>query len=227
MAEQILLLEDDKTIMQGLLYALTSEGYQVVAADCCAAARELLVGRQFDLLLLDVMLPDGSGYDICRAARKKSDVPVVFLTASDDELSVVMGLDMGGDDYITKPFRLRELLSRIRSVLRRTQRAQDEQEVLRFGRLCIYPRRAAVQVGAQEVALTAVEYRLLLTFAAHPGQVLTRNQLLEGIWDIDGDFVGDNTLTVYIKRLREKLAEAGDAARITTLRGLGYRMEER
>ena len=172
-------------------------------------------------------MPDGSGYDICRAARKKSDVPVVFLTASDDELSVVMGLDMGGDDYITKPFRLRELLSRIRSVLRRTQRAQDEQEVLRFGRLCIYPRRAAVQVGAQEVALTAVEYRLLLTFAAHPGQVLTRNQLLEGIWDIDGDFVGDNTLTVYIKRLREKLAEAGDAARITTLRGLGYRMEER
>lgn len=227
MAEQILLLEDDKTIMQGLLYALTSEGYQVVAADCCAVARELLDGRQFDLLLLDVMLPDGSGYDICRAARKKSDVPVVFLTASDDELSVVMGLDMGGDDYITKPFRLRELLSRIRSVLRRTQRAQDEQEVLRFGRLCIYPRRAAVQVGAQEVVLTAVEYRLLLTFAAHPGQVLTRNQLLEGIWDIDGDFVGDNTLTVYIKRLREKLAEAGDAARITTLRGLGYRMEER
>lgn len=227
MAEQILLLEDDKTIMQGLLYALTSEGYQVVAADCCEAARELLDGRQFDLLLLDVMLPDGSGYDICRAARKKSDVPVVFLTASDDELSVVMGLDMGGDDYITKPFRLRELLSRIRSVLRRTQRAQDEQEVLRFGRLCIYPRRAAVQVGAQEVALTAVEYRLLLTFAAHPGQVLTRNQLLEGIWDIDGDFVGDNTLTVYIKRLREKLAEAGDTARITTLRGLGYRMEER
>ena len=223
MAEQILLLEDDKTIMQGLLYSLTSEGYQVVAADCCATARALLAGRQFDLLLLDVMLPDGSGYDICRAARENSDVPVVFLTASDDELSVVMGLDMGGDDYITKPFRLRELLSRIRSVLRRAQRAQDEQEVLRFGKLCIYPRRATVQ----EVPLTAVEYRLLLTFAANPGQVLTRNQLLEGIWDIDGDFVGDNTLTVYIKRLREKLAEAGDTARITTLRGLGYRMEER
>ena len=223
---RILLVEDDKSIIMGLKYSLESEGYTVTAAESQADALEALERGPYELLLLDVMLPDGSGYEVCRQAKAQADMPVIFLTACDEEVSVVMGLDMGADDYITKPFRVRELLSRIRSVLRRTERAAAP-VVWQFGRLAIYPQRAYVTVKGQEVTLTALEYRLLLTFAANAGQVLSRGQLLEGIWDVAGNFVNDNTLTVYIKRLREKLAAAGDEGRITTVRGLGYRLEVR
>ncbi len=220
----ILLVEDDKSIIMGLAYSLESEGYTVTAAESQAQALEALEAGTYDLLLLDVMLADGSGYEICRQAKARADVPVIFLTACDEEVNVVMGLDMGADDYITKPFRVRELLSRIRSVLRRSERSAAP-VVWQFGQLAIYPQRAYVTVGGQEVVLTALEYRLLLTFAANAGQVLSRAQLLEGIWDVAGNFVNDNTLTVYIKRLREKLAAAGDEGRIMTVRGLGYRLE--
>lgn len=223
-AVHILLTEDDKSIIMGLVYSLEGEGFTVTTAESKEEALAALATERFDLLLLDVMLPDGSGYDICQAAKAKADVPVIFLTACDEEVNVVMGLDMGADDYITKPFRIRELMSRIKSVLRRTERS-SEALVWRFGPLTIWPKRAYVTVGEQEVVLTALEYRLLLTFAANAGQVLSRNQLLEGIWDVAGNYVNDNTLTVYIKRLREKLAEAGDDGRITTVRGLGYRLE--
>lgn len=221
---RILLVEDDRTIAAGLCYSLQAEGYQVEHCATCAGALEQVEAGGWDLLLLDLTLPDGSGYDICRRAKALGDTSVVFLTACDEEVSAVMGLDMGADDYVTKPFRLRELLSRIKSVLRRSGRGGGEAP-LTFGALTICPQRAQVRFAGRELALTALEYRLLLTFAAHPGQVLTRGQLLEGIWDMAGNFVNDNTLTVYIKRLREKLAAAGDEGRISTVRGLGYRME--
>lgn len=221
---RILLVEDDKSIIMGLKYSLESEGFSVMVAENQAQALAALKRETYELLLLDVMLPDGSSYEVCRQAKAQADVPVIFLTACDEEVNVVMGLDMGADDYVTKPFRVRELLSRIRSVLRRSERTSDP-VVWQFGPLAIHPKRAYVTVNGQEVALTALEYRLLLTLAANAGQVLSRAQLLEGIWDVAGNFVNDNTLTVYIKRLREKLAAAGDEERITTVRGLGYRLE--
>ena len=221
---RILLVEDDKSIIMGLKYSLESEGFSVMVAENQAQALAALKRETYELLLLDVMLPDGSGYEVCRQAKAQADVPVIFLTACDEEVNVVMGLDMGADDYVTKPFRVRELLSRIRSVLRRSERTSDP-VVWQFGPLAIHPKRAYVTVNGQEVALTALEYRLLLTLAANAGQVLSRAQLLEGLWDVAGNFVNDNTLTVYIKRLREKLAAAGDEERITTVRGLGYRLE--
>lgn len=218
----ILLLEDDSDIALGLIYSLESEKHTVQHCVNCAAAY-LALPQYFDLLLLDITLPDGSGYDIFRAARAKADVPVIFLTARDEEANVVMGLDMGADDYITKPFRVRELLSRIQNVLRRS-RATASGEIT-LGPLRICPARAQVLIHEQDILLTAMEYRLLLNFAAHPGCLFSRSQLLESIWDVDEAFVNDNTLSVYIKRLREKLTAAQPTVEIITIRGLGYRLE--
>jgi DNA-binding response OmpR family regulator len=223
----ILLVEDDKTIVMGLEYSLQQEGYDVIS--CCNAkdAEKAVHWQAFDLALLDLSLPDGSGYDICRQIREKSDVPIVFLTACDDEVNVVMGLDMGADDYITKPFRVRELMSRLRGVLRRAEKSDETKDELRLGLLVINTRQARVTRDGEELLLTALEYRLLLTFAVHPGQVLSRTQLLEGIWDIAGDFVSDNTLSVYVRRLREKIEDdPNNPTLIHTVRGLGYRAGE-
>ncbi|WP_058303126.1 response regulator transcription factor [Gorillibacterium timonense] len=230
----LLLVEDDKTIATGLDYSLTQEGYTVTVCHTLSSAQQALVtgavgSKAFDLLLLDLSLPDGSGYELCRQAKTESDVPVIFLTACDDEVNVVMGLDMGADDYITKPFRLRELMSRIHSVLRRYSKtaASSMKTTLQLGPIRIQLLEAKVYKHEQEILLTPLEYRLLLTFANHTGQVLTRSQLLEGIWDLAGDFVNDNTLTVYIKRLREKLEDdPANPALIHTVRGLGYRVGE-
>jgi two-component system response regulator VicR len=223
----ILLVEDDKTIVMGLEYSLQQEGYGVICCYNTADALKAVREKSFDLALLDLSLPDGSGYDICRSIRESGDTPVVFLTARDEEVNVVMGLDMGADDYITKPFRVRELMSRIRGVLRRAEKTDGPNDELRLGRLVINTRQARVTRGGEELMLTALEYRLLLTFAAHPGQVLTRSQLLEGIWDIAGDFVTDNTLSVYVRRLREKVEDDPNSpALIQTVRGLGYRAGE-
>lgn len=222
----ILLVEDDRTIALGLEYTLRAEGYGVrVCATKEEALTALASGAAFDLALLDLTLPDGSGYDVCAVIRRQGDMPVVFLTAVDDEANVVMGLDMGGDDYITKPFRVRELLSRIRTVMRR--RSQSSGEVLHLHGLAVNTAQARVSRGGEEIPLTALEYRLLLTFLQNEGQLLTRRQLLEGVWDVSGDFVTDNTLTVYIKRLREKIEEDPQNPRIIqTVRGLGYRAGE-
>lgn len=223
---RILVVEDDAAIASGLLYALGQEGFEALS---CAAAKETvrrLETEAFDLILLDVSLPDGNGYDLCKLIKAKKDIPIIFLTACDDEVNIVMGLDMGADDYITKPFRIRELISRIRTVLRRFGKQEEKREVIAFGNICIYPAKAQVYKDNHEVLLTALEYRLLLTLAGHRGQVLTRSQLLEGIWDISGDFVNDNTLTVYMKRLREKLESDPQNPRlIKTVRGLGYKLE--
>ncbi len=224
----ILLVEDEKTISMGLDYSLRQEGYDVILCANAAQARDAIGTKHFDLALLDLNLPDGSGYDLCRLIRASGDTPVVFLTAFDDEVNVVMGLDMGADDYISKPFRVRELMSRLRTILRRSEKSQDSADVLQLGDVTINTKQAKVTRNGDEIPpLTALEYRLLLTLAAHSGQVLSRSQLLEGIWDIAGEFVNDNTLSVYIKRLREKLGDDPQSPRlIQTVRGLGYRAGE-
>ena len=224
MLMKLLFVEDDQAIAMGLVYTLKKEGYEVVWCDHKRSALQQLDQQTFDLLLLDVGLPDGSGYDICTYAKSRQDVPVLFLTALDDEGNVVMGLDMGGDDYITKPFRINELLSRMRSVQRRYHR--QEEDIVQIQYLSIYPKQGKVYREQEEVLLTALEYRLLMVFINHPQQVLSRSQLLEGIWDAAGDFVNDNTLTIYIKRLREKLErDPQNPSIIVTVRGLGYRLE--
>ena len=226
--KNILLVEDDKSIILGLMYSLETEGYSVLSATTVSDATRLLSSKHFDLILLDLSLPDGNGYDVCRVAREKAEIPVIFLTACDDEVNVVMGLEMGADDYITKPFRLRELLSRIKTVLRRNERQADNAGIIKVDDLMININAGKVTRDGTELFLTALEYRLLLTLLNHEGQILSRNQLLEGIWDIGGDFVNDNTLTVYIKRLREKIEhDPTDPKIILTVRGLGYRLGDR
>lgn len=218
----ILIVEDDSVIAQGLAYALEGEGWQTAAAATAAAARQMISERTFDLILLDVTLPDGTGYELCKLIKSKSDTPMIFLTACDDEVNVVMGLDMGADDYVTKPFRIRELISRIKTVLRRTG-GQKHQDMVTIGDVTVNLVQAKVYKDQQEVLLTALEYRLLLTLILNRGQVMSRNQLLESIWDVSGDFVNDNTLTVYMKRLREKLEDVPASPKlIKTVRGIGY-----
>lgn len=222
---KILLVEDDKTIAQGLEYSLQQEGYTVVLCHDVASGKLAFPGHNFDLCILDLTLPDGSGYELCRLARERWDIPVIILTACDDEVNVVMGLELGADDYITKPFRVRELSARIKSVMRRYQKGNNTRNVIETGNIRINTLDAKVYKNGQEIALTALEYRLLLTFINNEGQVLTRNQLLEGIWDVAGDFVNDNTLTVYIKRLRDKLEEdPQNPVFIKTVRGMGYKV---
>ncbi|WP_054957979.1 response regulator transcription factor [Paenibacillus dakarensis] len=229
----ILLVEDDKTIADGIQYSLEQDGFTTIICHDVDSARHVIAERleQISLCLFDLSLPGGSGYDLCRLVKERSDLPVIFLTAIDDEVNVVMGLDMGADDYITKPFRIRELTSRIKSVLRRYQYSQQvtqsmhSKSYIEIGDVQISTLEAKVYKQGNEVPLTALEYRLLLIFANHIGQVLSRAQLLEGIWDIAGDFVNDNTLTVYIKRLREKLEDnPGQPTLIKTVRGLGYKV---
>lgn len=223
---KILLVEDDKTIATGLEYSLQQEGYATVICYDFESAKQLIMERmnEFSLYLFDLSLPDGSGYDLCKLVKEHSDLPVIFLTAIDDEVNVVMGLDMGADDYITKPFRIRELLSRIKSVMRRYDKSAQVQKTITIQQIHINTLQGKVYKRGEEVLLTALEYRLLLTFASHIGQVLSRDQLLEQIWDVAGDFVNDNTLTVYIKRLREKLEDNPQEPKIIqTVRGLGYK----
>lgn len=224
---KVLLVEDDRTIAAGLEYSLRQEEYGTIVCYDVESAKAMIDDRlgEIDLCLFDLSLPDGSGYDLCEMVKKRDDKPVIFLTALDDEVNVVMGLDMGADDYITKPFRVRELLSRIRSVLRRYQKKSSQANVwMDIEDIRINTLEGKVYKNGDEVVLTALEYRLLLIFANHVGQVLTRAQLLDRIWDVAGDFVNDNTLTVYIKRLREKLEDHPQRPTIIkTVRGMGYK----
>lgn len=221
---RILIVEDDKTIAMGIEYALQQEGFETQVCHSAGSARESINSSDYDLIILDVSLPDGNGFELCKMIREKGNTPVIFLTVRDEEVNVVMGLDMGADDYITKPFRVRELVSRIKSVLRRYDGQAAGSVEINIGDVRINPKEARVYKNGRELLLTALEYRLLLILARNGGQVLTRTQILEGIWDVAGDFVNDNTLSVYIKRLREKIED--DPARpaiIKTVRGLGYR----
>lgn len=220
---KILFVEDDRIIASGLCYSLEQEGYQVTHCLNVEQSKAAIKSQNFDIAILDINLPDGSGYELCKIIKARDDIPVIFLTAIDDEVNVVMGLDMGADDYITKPFRVRELLSRIQSVSRRYGKKEAAKTRIDFNGIKIDTAQAKVYKDQQELSLTSVEYRLLLIFANNPGRVLTRQQILEALWDFAGDFVNDNTLTVYIKRLREKIEDdVRDPRIIKTVRGIGY-----
>lgn len=216
----VLLVEDEGIIARPLASLLRAEGWTVETAATAARARELIAQCAFDAALIDLGLPDGSGYEVCRAVRKAGDAAVIILTARSDEDSVVRALEEGADDYVAKPFRARELVSRLRAVLRRRGAKRE----YRFGALAIDAQAAQVTVNGTPVALTAQEYRLLLLLVSHAGRVWERGQLLQALWDDGGAFVEDNTLTVTVKRLREKLGAEG--ARIATVRGIGYRWED-
>jgi DNA-binding response OmpR family regulator len=207
----------------GVEYSLKQDGFQVSLANHLEQARDLLKRQSFDLVLLDLGLPDGNGYELCKEIRAVEDTPIIILSARDEESSIVLGLDLGADDYIAKPFRLRELISRIKAVLRRRGPVDAGDRTLTCGDVTVFTQQVKVYKNGREVLLTALEYRLLLTLLLNQGRVLTRSQILGSIWDVDEDFVNDNTLTVYIKRLREKLEDdPQNPALIKTVRGLGY-----
>ena len=223
----VLVVEDDNIIREGLQISLRQDGYDVLTAATKKEALDTISGNQMiDIFLLDVMLPDGDGYTICREIRKKSDAPILFLTACDDEVHTVLALEQGADDYIAKPFRIRELLARMKAIFRRVGRDVVQQSRIAIGDTELDLQAGKVYRNQKNIELTAMEYRLLLIFVNHRGQTLSRKQLLTDIWDEAGDFVNDNTLTVYIKRLREKLGDFEGQPLIQTVRGIGYRMEK-
>lgn len=215
-------MEDDGAIARNLTCLLRSEDFAVTQASTQAEAFSILNEERFDLALVDVSLPDGNGFTVCTEIKETQDIPVIFLTASGDEASVVTGLNMGADDYITKPFRLRELVARIRAALRKSGQAPSAFEI--FG-LEVDTASGVVKKVGKEVFLSALEYRLLLVFVSNPKSIVTRDRLLGELWDAAGEFVTHNTLTVYIKRLREKIEDdPADPKIILTVRGTGYRL---
>lgn len=220
---KILLVEDDRTIVGNLTDYLQSEGFYVLSVSGQTAALELLSEEKADLVLLDVSLAEGNGFSACSAIKKDYNLPVIFLTASGDEYSTVTGFDLGADDYIPKPFRPRELVSRIKNVLRLTG---STGKTVRLGDVTVDTEKGTAQKNGRDVFLSALEYRLLFVFINNRGAVLSRSQLIDSIWDIAGEFVNDNTLTVYIKRLREKIEDdPADPQIIKTVRGLGYKVD--
>lgn len=219
--KNILLVEDNDTIIMGLKYSLEQENFKVISAQNVLEFNEKIDKNDIDLVLLDVSLPDGNGFEICKEIKSKKDIPVIFLTAQDEETSVVLGLDLGADDYIVKPFRTRELISRINSVLRRY--GHNESNLIQYKNIKIDTSSAKVYKDNEEIIFTSLEDKILLMLFSNQNKLISRKQLLEKIWDIAGNFVNDNTLTVYIKRIREKL---GDETIIKTVRGLGYRIGE-
>lgn len=219
---RIFLVEDDKAIAKNLTLLLRSEGFTVSHAATGGEASAMLAGNLFDLALVDIALPDGNGFTVCTEIKERYQIPVLFLTASGDEASVVTGLNMGADDYITKPFRPRELIARIRAALRKQERAGQAFEVCG---LCVDTASGVVSKYGREIFLSALEYRLLLIFMNNPKNIITRSRLLDELWDAAGEFVNDNTLTVYIKRLREKIEnDPANPQIILTVRGTGYRL---
>ncbi len=216
--DRILLVEDDRSLREDLSAVLVKEGYQCDTCESILAARQRM-GEAYSLYILDVLLPDGNGIALCKELRAKADAPVLFLTACDDEINTVNGLDAGGDGYVTKPFRLMELLSRIRALLRRT--AGEPDACLRTNGLCVHIKERRALENGTLLMLTKTEMDLLLMFLRHPGQVLTRGQLLQRLWDDSGDFVDDNTLSVHVSHLREKIKSLP----LATVRGVGYLLD--
>lgn len=217
---RILLVEDNESIVMGLQYLLENEGFMIKIAENVKGASRLLETDKFDLILLDIGLPDGNGFTLCEKIKQNYQTPIIFLTAKEEENDVVKGLDMGADDYIIKPFRNRELISRMKNVLRRNG---TDECCLQHGNVRLDTVAGKVYVDEKEVILTALEYRLLLNFFNYPNKLFTRDEILNQIWDMAGNFVNDNTLTVYIKRIREKIGDT-DGILIETVRGIGYRL---
>ena len=224
---RLFLLEDDEALAEALAWALEKNDFAVTRAATLAEARKLLAGGDFALLVLDVGLPDGSGFGLCRELRAAgSAVPILFLTAADEEVSIIRGLDGGGDDYMTKPFQLGELCSRLRALLRRAGAAPTGAAVLRSGPVSIDLAGCRASLGGKTLDLTAAEYRLLCLLVRNAGRTLTRRAILDALWDGSGDFVDDNTLSVYVRRLRAKIEDdPAHPRRLITVRGFGYRWE--
>ena len=220
--KRLLLVEDDPAIAKNLALLLLAEGFDLIHAATREDAVAVLDQHAFDLALIDISLPDGNGFSVCTQIRETQPIPVIFLTASGDEASVVTGLNMGADDYVIKPFRPRELIARIQTALRKSGRSRS---VFTRGDLSVDLAGGVVKKGGREVFLSALEYRLLLILINNPESILTRERLLRELWDAAGEFVSDNTLTVYIKRLREKIEDhPADPQIILTVRGIGYRL---
>lgn len=219
---KLLLVEDDFAIVNTLSYILEQEGYSVKTCDCQKGAEEMIDTYEFDILILDVTLKEGNGFGVCKYAKQKGDYPVIFLTASDEEENVVKGLELGADDYISKPFRPLEFLSRIKSVLRRAGKVGS---IIEYQNISIDTAKGIAYMDGKELFLSVLEYRLLLMLISSKGEILSRNALLERLWDSGGEYVNDNTLTVYIKRLREKIEiDPQNPKVILTVRGLGYKV---
>lgn len=220
----VLMIEDDSTIAFGVKYALEQEGFNIGICKDLESGRKSINDKEYNIILLDVMLADGNGYEFCKEIREIIDTPIIFLTACDEEVNVVTGLDIGGDDYVTKPFRVRELISRMNAVLRRRGNSNESKKVVKFGDLSMHTLEARVYKNGEEIFLTSVEYKLLLILTRNKNVVLSRTKILEKLWDVTYDFVNDNTLTVYIKRLREKIEDDSTNPKyIITVRGLGYK----
>lgn len=221
---KILLLEDDLSLIQGLTFAFKKENYDLDIARTICEADQLWADGKYDLLILDVSLPDGSGFEICKKVRQTSKVPIIFLTASDEEISIIMGLDMGGDDYITKPFKLGVLMSRINALLRRVKNFGGEETELCSNGIKVLLLKGQVYQKGNLLDLTAGEYKLLCLFMQNPGVVLSKDRILEKLWDSDNNYVDDNTLTVYVRRLRMKIEDnPSDPQMLLTVRRMGYK----
>lgn len=222
--KHLFFVEDDLSLINGLSFALKKEGYAVDVARTKQEAEALWLKEKFDLVILDVSLPDGSGYDLCRQIRQTSTVPIIFLTAADEETEIIMGLDLGGDDYITKPFKLAVFLSRIHALLRRQENFIPAERELASNGIRVQRLERSVYKNGELVNLTAGEYKLLCLLMENPNQVLTPEQILSKLWDCDENYVDANTLTVYIRRLCAKIEDdPSDPKKIVTLRRLGYK----
>ncbi len=224
---KILLVEDDLSLIEGLKFSFSRNDLNVTIARTIKEAKECLnqgPNGMYDLIVLDLMLPDGNGFNVCKAVRQTSDIPIIFLTASDKEVDIVMGLDMGGDDYITKPFRLNELISRINAALRRSNSTRPRESILNSNGITVRLLEGRVIKNGKDIELTSVEYRLLCLFMQNPRILLSKERIMQRLWHCRESFIDDNTLAVYISRLREKIED--DPKRplsLVTIRGMGYR----
>lgn len=220
MRNKILLVEDNEMIVKGLVYSLSKEGFETNIAYNAQEAESKIESNVYDIIILDVMLPDGNGFELCKYIKENKDIPIIFLTAKDDEKDVVNGFNLGADDYVVKPFRTMELISRIYNVLRRYNK---DKNVIEIGQVRIDLEANRVYVDNKEVEFTALEYKILVLLFTNAGKTVTREKILDKIWDVAGNFVNDNTLTVYVKRIRDKL---GKSDVIKTIKGIGYRVDK-
>ena len=222
--KRIFFVEDDLSLINGLSFAIKKQGYEVDVARTSLEAEQLWMNGKYDLVILDVSLPDGSGYDICKKIRKVSKVPIMFLTAADEETDIIMGLDIGGDDYITKPFKLAVFLSRVNALLRRSENFNQMETELSSNGITIQRLKGEVYKNGKQIDLTASEYKLLCLFMENPDMILSPEQILSRLWDCDEKYIDTNTLTVYIRRLRKKIEDnPADPHSIVTVRGMGYK----
>ena len=222
--KRLFLLEDDLSLINGLSFALKKQGYEIDIARTTLEADTLWADGKYELVILDVSLPDGSGFDFCRKIRRTSKIPIMFLTAADEETDIIMGLDIGGDDYITKPFKLAVFLSRINALLRRSENFSTAVTELNSNDINIKLLKGEVYKQGRQIDLTASEYKLLCLFLENPDQILSPEQILGRLWDCNESYIDNNSLTVYIRRLRTKIEDhPGEPKRIVTVRGMGYK----